>query len=155
MKQSPNFLILDCNKTQLLLLDPILNQFGVISVGARLQPDSPGAKQTDWVKQKPQPDLHKAMVIWIWMQFDSGPRQTRWENGLWWCWTMFRVRLQIGLEADYQSACLLWWVALFVTPVCCCSSSSRVTEIKLQVFKKDHSQMTCFCLSCCGKDTFF
>lgn len=68
--------------------------------------------------EEPEPELHKAMLIWIRMQFDSSPDWGRSKlNGIQW-WVVLRVRLQIWFRGWLPVWLSICRVSLFVFIVC-------------------------------------
>ncbi len=64
--------------------------------------------------EEPEPELHKAILIWIRMQFDSSPGWNRLKlNGIQW-WVLLRVRLQIW----FRSWLLVWLSDLLSVSLC-------------------------------------
>lgn len=106
-----------------------------------LQTDSLGAKQTDWVMEEPEPELHKAMLIWIRMQFDSSPDWNRSKlNRIQWR-VVLKVRLQIWFRG-WLPVFVVWSaVSLFVITVCAAvrGCEAMLNEIQIEYSRGNYA----------------
>lgn len=106
-------IILSSNKTKLSCLDPILIQFGMISIHVLAADQLAGAKNT--VLEEPEPERHKASLIWIWIHFDGSPDwdclNQDWTGSSDECYLESDYRL--SAEVEYQFVCPICQMRLF------------------------------------------